>query len=317
MNLIVNSITMVDLTNKEAKRIIFSPGKNLLTSNGNHFGKSVIMKSLYYTLGAEVYFPNPIKRLNLLTYLDFSLNNINYRVSRLKNAFTLYSNDLFVGRYLSVGEFEEKLSEIFDLEINLVGKDVNGTITKCPPAFYYLPYYIDQENGWATNSFSFDMDENVIEDIANIVLREAGKENPALTVLKQQLSETETIIGNLLKAIEQGIITPTTKQRMIELEQTKNGLELKIIKEEMKRPTITKEGLMFWLRRFQKMEVVKKEHKQRLINSFVNSVYLYDDKIVISFNYKEECKTVTLKEVNGSSIECFGAPVESLDTQFA
>ena len=152
------------------------------------------------------------------------------------------------------------------------------------------------------------MDENVIEDIANIVLKEAGKENPALTVLKQQLSETETIIGNLLKAIEQGIITPTTKQRMIELEQTKNELELKIIKEEMKRPTIIKEGLMFWLRRFQKMEVVKKEHKQRLINSFVNSVYLYDDKLVISFNYKEECKTVTLKEVNGSSIECFGAP---------
>ena len=127
-------------------------------------------------------------------------------------------------------------------------------------------------------------------------------------MLKQNLSETETIIGNLLKAIEQGIITATTKQRMVELEQTKNELELKIIKEEMKRPTITKEGLMFWLRRFQKMEVVKKEHKQRLINSFVNSVYLYDDKLVISFNYKEECKTVTFKEVNGSSIECFGAP---------
>ncbi len=70
---------------------------------------------------------------------------------------------------------------------------------------------------------------------------------------------------------------------------------------------------MFWLRRFQKMEVVKKEHKQRLINSFVNSVYLYDDKLVISFNYKEECITVTLKEVIGSSIECFGAPQAGLD----
>lgn len=156
MNLIVNSITMVDLTNKEAKRIIFSPGKNMLTSSGNHLGKSVIMKSLYYTLGAEVYFPNPIKRLNLLTYLDFSLNNVDYRVSRLKNAFALYSNGAFIGNYTSVGDFEEKLCEIFDLEINLVGKDVNGTITKCPPAFYYLPYYIDQENGWAANSFSFD-----------------------------------------------------------------------------------------------------------------------------------------------------------------
>ena len=59
MNLVVSSITMVDLTNKEAKRISFSPKKNLLTSTRNHLGKSVIMKSIYYTLGAEVYYPSP------------------------------------------------------------------------------------------------------------------------------------------------------------------------------------------------------------------------------------------------------------------
>lgn len=37
-----------------------------------------------------------------------------------------------------------------------MGKDAEGTIEKCPPAFFYLPYYIDQENGWSTNSYSFD-----------------------------------------------------------------------------------------------------------------------------------------------------------------
>ena len=39
-----------------------------------------------------------------------------------------------------------------------------------------------------------------------------------------------------------------------------------------------------------------------------NAVYLYDDKLVIAFNYKEATKTVSLKEVNGSIIECSGAP---------
>ena len=52
---------MVDLTNKEAKRIYFSPDKNLLTSEHNHLGKSVIMKSIYYTLGAEVYYTHPME----------------------------------------------------------------------------------------------------------------------------------------------------------------------------------------------------------------------------------------------------------------
>ena len=56
------------------------------------------------------------------------------------------------------------------------------------------------------------------------------------------------------------------------------------------------------------MSLETKEHKQRLIDIFVNAVYLYDDKLVITFNYKEASKTVTLKEVNGSIIECSGAP---------
>ena len=39
--------------------------------------------------------------------------------------------------------------------------------------------------------------------------------------------------------------------------------------------------------------------RQKLIDIFVNAVYLYDGKLVIAFNYKEATKTVTLKEVNG------------------
>ena len=115
-------------------------------------------------------------------------------------------------------------------------------------------------------------------------------------------------IANLMNAIEQGIITTTTKQRMIELENTKEELELKIIKEEIKHPPLTKDGLIFWLQRFRSMEVTKKEHKQRLIDSFVNAVYVYDDKLVLTFNYNEANTTVTLDEVNGSIIECSGAP---------
>ncbi len=155
MNLIIDTITVVDLTNKEAKKIKLGQGKNFITSSGNHYGKSVMMKSIYYTLGAEVFFPNRIKELNLLTIVSFHIGQNQYRVSRLKNAFVVYENDRFIDRFRSVGAFAEKLSEIFDLKIELVGKDEEGTIVQCPPAIYFLPYYVDQENGWANNSFSF------------------------------------------------------------------------------------------------------------------------------------------------------------------
>lgn len=156
MNLTITALTMVDLTHKEAKRISFSPEKNLVTSAHNHFGKSVIMKSIYYTLGAEVYYSNTIKKLNFLTYMDFSLDKHKYRVARLKNTFALYKESSFIACYSSVSKFEDKLKEIFELEISLISKDKAGTVTKCPPVFYYVPYYVDQENGWAVNSSSFD-----------------------------------------------------------------------------------------------------------------------------------------------------------------
>ena len=52
-----------------------------------------------------------------------------------------------------------------------------------------------------------------------------------------------------------------------------------------------------------------------LIDTFINAVYLYDNKIVIGFNHKEGTKTVTFDEVkeaipeeNGSDLDCLGAP---------
>lgn len=95
---------------------------------------------------------------------------------------------------------------------------------------------------------------------------------------------------------------------MLELEHTGDEINLKLTKEEMKKPTITKEDLVLWLKQIQTMSLETKEHKQRLIDCFVNAVYLYDDKLVITFNYKDASKTVTLKGGNGSIIECSGAP---------
>lgn len=55
-----------------------------------------------------------------------------------------------------------------------------------------------------------------------------------------------------------------------------------------------------------------KEGKQRLIDGFINAIYLYDDKITFTFNYKDGTKTVFLSEVNctpsGSDLKCLAAP---------
>ena len=54
--------------------------------------------------------------------------------------------------------------------------------------------------------------------------------------------------------------------------------------------------------------MTKREQRQGLIDSFVNAVYLYEDKIIITFNYKDGSKTSTLAEVEGSDLSVLGAP---------
>ncbi len=217
MKLTVSSITIVDLTNKLAKRISFAPGKNLLTSDKNHLGKSVVMKSIFYTLGADVYYPTPITKLNFLTYIDFSLDNHQYRIARLKTAFVVYCDDAFVGYYGSVGAFEEKLSELYRLEINLVSKDEEGTIVRCPPAYYYLPYYVDQENGWAANSYSFDrMTQFDLPQRKNSYFFHLGVlDSSYVTITKQQKTNNKQI----------AILDATNKKLRTVVDTLKEGLD--------------------------------------------------------------------------------------------
>jgi len=126
--------------------------------------------------------------------------------------------------------------------------------------------------------------------------------------LKKQLAETEKGINNMLNAIQAGIFTPSTKQRLDELEETKSQLEVNILQEEMHKPLLTREQIAFFIYRFRKFDVAKREQRQRLIDSFVNAVYLYEDKIILTFNYKDGAKTITLAEVEGSDLSVLGAP---------
>lgn len=62
----------------------------------------------------------------------------------------------------------------------------------------------------------------------------------------------------------------------------------------------------------QKANPKRLDHRRRLVNSFVNSIYLYDDKIIIDCNYKEGTETITLEEIEnsalGSDLTSVGAP---------
>ena len=122
-------------------------------------------------------------------------------------------------------------------------------------------------------------DDNLINDLADTLIEALGKESTVLPLLKKQLSDVEKSIDNMLNAIQQGIFTKSTKVTLEELEQQKSDLSVRIMQEEMVKPPIDKDKIVFWLTRLRKLDTTNLEHRKRLVDSFINAIYLFDDSI--------------------------------------
>ena len=138
-----------------------------------------------------------------------------------------------------------------------------------------------------------------------------GEENPRLPRLNEQMADIEKRIENMLSAIEQGIITDSTKDRLSQLEAKKKEIEITILQEKIKKPFLTKEQILFGIEKYKKLDLTTQEGKQRLIDGFINAIYVYDDRITFTYNYKDGTETITLSELESaksSDIKCVGAP---------
>lgn len=145
-------------------------------------------------------------------------------------------------------------------------------------------------------------ENELLEKLADRIMEELGRENTRLPLLRKHLAEAEKGIENMLNAIQMGILTASTKERLEELEGRRKELSLEIAEEEMAQPTLTKEQILFWLYQFRELNPEKIEHRRRLINSFVNAIYLYDDHLVFVGNYKDGTKTITFAELEEAGL---------------
>ena len=151
-------------------------------------------------------------------------------------------------------------------------------------------------------------DDSAINLIADKIIKTQGEEDNGIQLLRRQLAEAESGIENLMKAIEMGIITETTKNRLIKLEDRKKELEVRLASETIKKPILTREQIIFWLQRFRTFDPKNPKHRKNMIDSFVNAIVLYDDKIIFYFNYKENAETLYQKDLEDFSDLFVSAP---------
>ncbi len=112
----------------------------------------------------------------------------------------------------------------------------------------------------------------------------------------------------------------------MELEQEKGELETKIAQEEIKKPILSKEQIRCWLHHFRSYKRINEAQMQKLLDVFVNTIYVYDDKLLITYNYKDGEKCIDYNEIQkymskkensdnqndyqSSPIKVFGEPSE-------
>ena len=100
-----------------------------------------------------------------------------------------------------------------------------------------------------------------------------------------------------MKAIRQSIITDTTKECLEELETQRDSLKASIAQLALERRKFTKEEIVDWISRYKDGNINDPDYRREIIDTFVNSVYVYDDRLLLTYNYKDGSQTLTLKEI--------------------
>ena len=103
-----------------------------------------------------------------------------------------------------------------------------------------------------------------------------------------------------MKAIRQGILTDSTRECLEELERQRDSLRGSIARLQLERRKFTKEEIVDWVGRYKDGNINDPDYRREIIDTFVNSVFVYDDKLILTYNYKDGSQTLTLQEIEAA-----------------
>ncbi|MBR1677784.1 MAG: recombinase family protein [Clostridia bacterium] len=157
-------------------------------------------------------------------------------------------------------------------------------------------------------TMTFLQDNDVIERLSELLFKLQYSESTMLPHLEEQLSDKEKEIENIVNAVQKGYATDTLLKRLGELEKQRNEINDSITKEKLKSPIFTQEHFKMALCNFRKIDITKQDGKRKIIDTFINSIFLYDDHLKIVYNGNGKEETITLDELESSTLFSQGAP---------
>ncbi|MCS6181130.1 hypothetical protein [Shewanella baltica] len=140
-------LVLLSDSKKLANQFVFPKRLNLVTGNDNSIGKSTLVKNLFWAIGCDPHFDQEWKSNDVKAILYFKINEIDYIVSRYQDTVYFGKPGAPLKKYSKVtGEFAQTFAKVTGFDLLLENRQ-NG-LDCPPPAFYFLPFYIDQKKSW-------------------------------------------------------------------------------------------------------------------------------------------------------------------------
>ncbi len=168
--LLFNKLYIFSSPDKTARVIEFAAGKTIITSSsidGTNRGKSVIMKSLYHTMGADCNFDDKWDDNSKIYILNFTVDGNEFYIFRHSSLFKIFDADKnIIFKTLSRHELSERLNDIFHFAVKLPARQNSSSdlseedekvqrLEITPPAYNYLLYFVDQDGQRGSQFSSF------------------------------------------------------------------------------------------------------------------------------------------------------------------
>lgn len=288
-------ITIVSQKEKSGLVLKLYP-RTLITTSENTIGKSTLLNCLFWGLGCEVRFEEDWKLLDISTLVEFSIDNIFYKIKRDKD--NIYFFDVDKKSWLTynkiTGEFLEKLNNILNFNILLKNKN-SQKLSHVPPAFYFSSTYIEQMHGWNEiwNSFN-NLGQFNKNDKLEISKYLCGVLDSNYYDNKKEINTYEIINLNISKDISENL-------SMINYFDKYNN------------NTITPlEDIQHSTKKLLDAEISLQKNKEKYIaySSRLSSVINEIDIILVSIGELEQDYTYSVENVEGTSIYCPTCGVE-------
>ena len=237
--LVFHKLFLFSTSEKLARCITFHDGINIVSSsqtNGTDRGKSVIMRSLYHTLGADCQFDDIWDDKNKTYILEFSIDGAVYFIYRCNRLFKLFDSEkslLFTT--VDRSELAANLKTYFDFAVELPDRS-NDKLEITPAAYNYILSFVDQDYYTGTQFSSFSnlaqyanykenvlyyhfgaFDELYFELEKNLEMLKAQQSD-----LNQRMQFTDGLFSKTVDAIRGSTYTANMDLLQVEVEKTKD-----------------------------------------------------------------------------------------------